>query len=180
MSWERQPLEDHEATALLEAAPQLSQSHHLVVATLLHTGMRADELAHMHSSWVNWAQAELSIKVQPTDSWSPKSEAGHRIIPIRNPDVRRLLSEHFSDEESMGISRTTIWRRVDDTAEHADISTRCSPHVLRHTYGTQLAARGASAQYIKQTMGHVHLATSQQYIQFSGRRLHEEADRLYQ
>jgi len=179
MGWKREPLEDYEAEQLLEAAADLSPSHHLVVLALLRTGMRADELAHLQSHWVTFDRAEASITIRATQDWSPKSEAGLRMIPLRDPNLIRMLRQHFSQHEELGISRTTIWRRVKAAANHAGLEKRTSPHVLRHTYGTDLAARGASAQFIKQTMGHSDLATSQQYITFSGRRLHQEADQLF-
>ena len=77
------------------------------------------------------------------------------------------------------MSRTTIWRRVTEIAEQTSISKKITPHVLRHTYGTSIAARGATAQYIKQTMGHENLQTSQQYIRYSGQRVQQEADRVW-
>jgi len=51
----------------------------------------------------------------------------------------------------MDISRTTVWRRVTEVASQTSIEKKVTPHVLRHTYGTQIAANGASAQFIKQT-----------------------------
>jgi len=180
MSWERQPLEEHEAESLVTAATDLGESHELVVQTLRHTGMRAAEFGHMQHSWINWVSDERGIEVQATDDWQPKSEAGQRLIPLRDPDVIRVLRQYFSNNEEIGLSRTTIWRRVTSAADHAGLEKMCSPHVLRHTFGTKLAADGATAQYIKQAMGHRHLETSEQYIQFSARRMHEEADRLYQ
>ena len=180
MSWERQPLEEHEAQSLVAAATDLGQSHELVVQTLLQTGLRAAEFGHMEHSWINWVSDERGIEVQATDDWQPKSEAGQRLIPLRDPDVIRVLRQYFSNNQEIGLSRTTIWRRVTSAADHAELETMCSPHVLRHTFGTRLAAKGATAQYIKQAMGHRHLETSEQYIQFSSRRMHDEADRLYQ
>jgi integrase/recombinase XerD len=176
MSWERKPLEEHEAESLVTAATDLGESHELVIQTLIHTGMRAAEFGHMEHSWGNWMADERGIEVQATDDWQPKSAAGQRLIPLRNPDVIRLLRQYFSENQEIGLSRTTIWRRVRSAADHAGLDKMCSPHVLRHTFGTRLAARGATAQFIKQVMGHRHLETSQQYIEFSGRRLHKEAD----
>jgi len=176
-SWKREPLEDFEVDALIEQASSMSDEHELIIRTLLHTGMRADELAHMQSNWVNWRKGE--IRVQPAGDWTPKSQAGHRVIPLRDPDVKRLLNQLFSEQAAIEMSRTTIWRRVTDVAEETNIAKKISPHVLRHTYGTTIAAEGASAQFIKQTMGHQHLATSQQYIEYSGRRIHQEADAIW-
>jgi len=175
--WKREPLEDYEVDELIAQAASLSDEHELIVRTLLHTGMRAAELAHMHSDWVNWRRGE--IRVQPVNDWTPKSDAGHRVIPLRDPDVKRLLNQRFSKQSDLGMSRTTIWRRVTDVAEETTIVKQISPHVLRHTYGTMIASEGASAQFIKQTMGHTNLATSQQYIEYSGRRIHQEADAIW-
>jgi integrase/recombinase XerD len=175
--WKREPLEDYEVDELIDQAASLSDEHELIVRTLLHTGMRAAELAHMHSDWVHWRRGE--IRVQPVNDWTPKSDAGHRVIPLRDPDVKRLLNQRFSEQPDLGLSRTTIWRRVTDVAEETTIAKQISPHVLRHTYGTMIASEGASAQFIKQTMGHTNLATSQQYIEYSGRRIHQEADAIW-
>jgi len=174
--WKREPLEDYEVDELIQAAG-MSDEHELTIRTLLHTGMRAAEFAHMNSDWVNWRRGE--IRVQPAGDWTPKSDAGHRVIPLRDPDVERLLNSRFSKQQEIGMSRTTIWRRVNDVAEQTTIAKKISPHVLRHTYGTMIASEGASAQFIKQTMGHTNLATSQQYIEYSGRRIHQEADSIW-
>jgi len=175
--WKREPLEDYEVDELIDQAASLSDEHELIIRTLLHTGMRAAELAHIHSDWVHWRRGE--IRVQPVNDWTPKSDAGHRVIPLRDPDVKRLLNQRFSEQPELGMSRTTIWRRVTDVAEKTTIAKQISPHVLRHTYGTMIASEGASAQFIKQTMGHTNLATSQQYIEYSGRRIHQEADAIW-
>jgi len=179
--WTREPLEDFEAQILRKQATSMSDEHELIIKTLLHTGMRADEFAHLRSSWLGQQQEEIRIQVVDTDNeqWSPKSEAGVRVVPLRDPDVIRLLNKHFKRQRTIDISRTTIWRRVTEVAEQTSIDKKVSPHVLRHTYGTRIAANGASAQFIKQTMGHTDLSTSQQYIEYSGRRIHREADEIW-
>lgn len=178
MSWEREPLEDYEAEELVEVATDLGAEYELVIRTLLHSGLRANELAHLKSDWINFQKNEIRVPAQEGD-WSPKSEAGARVIPLRDPHTKRVLRNWFSIHDEIGMSRTTIWRRVNEAAEQSSISKKVTPHVLRHTYGTTIASRGATAQYIKQTMGHENLQTSQQYIRYSGQRVQEEADRVW-
>jgi Site-specific recombinase XerD len=176
-TWKREPLEDYEVDELIDQAASMSGDHELVIRVLLHTGMRAAEFEHMQSDWVNWRKEE--IRIQPTGDWTPKSEAGNRVIPLRDPDVKRLLNDHFSRHDSIDLSRTTIWRRTTEVADETSITKKVTPHVLRHTYGTMIASEGASAQFLKQTMGHTNLSTSQQYIEYSGRRIHQEADQIW-
>ncbi len=179
--WTREPLEDFEAKTLRDQATSMGDEHELIIKTLLHTGMRADEFAHLRSGWLGQQQEEIRIQAVDTDGeqWSPKSEAGARVVPLRDPDVIRLLNKHFQKQRTIDISRTTVWRRVTEVASQTSIDKKVTPHVLRHTYGTQIAANGASAQFIKQTMGHADLSTSQQYIEYSGRRIHREADQIW-
>jgi len=79
--WKREPLEDYEVDELIEQAASLSDDHELIVRTLLHTGMRAAELAHMQSDWANWRRGE--IRVQPAGDWTPKSQG---ISPVHQAD----------------------------------------------------------------------------------------------
>lgn len=178
MSWTREPLEDYESDELVESAVELGTEYELVIRTLLHTGLRANEFAHMRSEWINFQKDEVRVPPEEGD-WTPKSKASSRMIPLRDPHTKRVLRNWFSVHDEIGLSRTTIWRRVNEAANRTSIKKKVTPHVLRHTYGTSIAARGATAQYIKQTMGHESLKTSQQYIRYSGQRVQQEADRVW-
>jgi Phage integrase family. len=74
--WTREPLEDFEAKTLRDQATSMSDEHELIIKTLLHTGMRADEFAHLRSGWLGQQQEEIRIQAVDTDTeqWSPKSE----------------------------------------------------------------------------------------------------------
>ena len=39
-----------------------------------------------------------------------------------------------------------------------------SPHAIRHSYATQLAAQGVNVAAISRALGHKHLETTQKYI----------------
>lgn len=131
--WKGKLLEDYEVDELTEQAALMSDEHELIIQTLLRTGMRADELAHIQSDWANWRRGEA--RVQPAGDWTPKSDAGHHVILLRDPEVKRLLNQRFGKQSEIGVSQTTIWRRVTDVADETTIPKNISPHVLRHTYG---------------------------------------------
>lgn len=176
--WKREPLEDYEADELIETASASSTQDELIVRTLLHTGLRANEFAHLTAGWVNFQKDEVRVPAHEGD-WTPKTEEGARVIPLRDPHTKRVLRDWFGVHDAIDMSRSTIYRHVVDVAEETTVTKKVTPHVLRHTYGTMIAARGATAQYIKQTMGHADLQTSQQYIEYSGRRIQDEADHVW-
>jgi len=69
--------------------------------------------------------------------------------------------------------------RVTRVAAATEIRKKTTPHVLRHTYGTLIAARGATPQYIRQTMGHADLSSANDYLQYAGTQLDAEAEELW-
>lgn len=78
-----------------------------------------------------------------------------------------------------GYASATATERVVRVGDETSIRKKATPHVLRHTYGTFIAASGASAQYIRQTMGHADLSSANDYIEFTGRQLADEADEIW-
>lgn len=178
MSWTREPLDDDELTELLDVAASRDLDHDVTVRTLAHTGLRANEFAHFRSDWMDWQNEQLRVPPEQ-DGWTPKTDDAVRTIPIRDPDTLRVIREYYKRNEAIDVSRKAIYERVVRVADETDIRKRVTPHVLRHTYGTLIAANGATPQYIRQTMGHADLSSANDYIQFSGTQLAEEADEVW-
>ena len=61
------------------------------------------------------------------------------------------------------LSRVTVQRIVAQELSAAGIQGRKSPHVLRHTFATQLLAKGAGMREIQELMGHASLTSTQHY-----------------
>ncbi|WP_135662748.1 tyrosine-type recombinase/integrase [Halorhabdus rudnickae] len=178
MSWKREPLDDDELDRLLEAASGMDLDHEFTVRTLAHTGLRADEFAHLRSEWIDWQHEHLRVPAE-ADGWTPKTDDAARTVPIRDPDTLRVMREFFKRNEAVGVTRKAIYERVVRVAEQTDLRKRVTPHVLRHTYGTLIARNGATAQFIRQTMGHADLSSANDYIECIGRQLADEADDVW-
>lgn len=190
--WERQPLEKEELHELLTVAIDHDPVHSFTTQVLAYTGMRASELSHLQEDWIDYQEELIRVPASSIclrsccdNEWTPKTEAGARTIPVRedlielNTDVWGSIRDVFKWRSNIRTSRQTIGNRIDRIESETDIKKPVTPHVLRHTYGTLLAERGASVEYIKQTMGHARLSSADTYIQYSGRRLSDEADRLF-
>jgi len=110
--------------------------------------------------------------------WTPKSAAGARRVPVRNVKALKRLRDWFGLHDAVGVTRQTIHSDVSAIAEEAALRRKVYPHHLRHTFGTKLASNGANASFIQSVMGHERVTTSEQYIDLSGERLHQQADEV--
>ncbi|MFC6793921.1 tyrosine-type recombinase/integrase [Halobaculum halobium] len=61
MAWTREPLTESELDKLLAAADERNLDHQVAIYTLAHTGMRADELAHLRDGWIDWQSERLRV-----------------------------------------------------------------------------------------------------------------------
>jgi integrase len=193
-------LTDREFELLIEACaglpdPKALQARFIcLVAGRL--GLRAGEITHFQTSWLDWDRNILRIpKHEPCscgycqrqasqeashhdgltpeealdDRWHPKTVASARAIPFDLSLRVELCLERFADRyEEFPGSRSTINRRVTRAAEQADIAGRVYPHCLRATAASYHAYQGVAPVPLQALMGWSDLATAQKYIRISG------------
>ena len=66
---------------------------------------------------------------------------------------------------------------VKETAEQAQITTRVSPHLLRHSVATTLVGRGMPIEPMHKLLGHSTRETTQLYAESSTEMMRERAQR---
>jgi integrase/recombinase XerC len=77
------------------------------------------------------------------------------------------------------LSRTTVQRIVMQQMSSAGIQGRKSPHVLRHTFATDLLREGANIREIQELMGHSSLRSTQHYTHTTIRQLQGAYDKAH-
>ncbi len=77
------------------------------------------------------------------------------------------------------LSRTTVQRIVMQQMSAAGVQGRKSPHVLRHTFATDLLREGANMREIQELMGHSSLRSTQHYTHTSIRQLQGVYDKAH-
>jgi integrase len=193
-------LTDREFERLLEAcaalpAPQDFQARFICLLAG-RLGLRAGELAHLQTSWLDWdrhllripqhepcecgycrrqaAQEvthhdSLTVEQARQDRWHPKTASSARAIPFDLSLRVQLCIERFADRYTeFPRGRSTVNRRVDAAAEQADIAGRVYPHCLRATAASYHAYQGVAPVPLQALMGWSDLATAQKYIRISG------------
>ena len=140
---------------------------YLIVEMFYGTGMRLAELIGLLDADVDLAA--MTVKVLGKRN-------KERIIPIASdliPEIARYrelrsalgLSNpcFFVTRKDTCMSRSTVYRIVKSCLHLYTNLSKCSPHVLRHTFATHLLDRGADLNAVKTLLGHSSLASTQVY-----------------
>lgn len=142
----------------------------LIIMLFYTTGIRLSELIGINTD--DFSSDYTSLKVRGKGN-------KERIVPITDSLRENIL--HYRDEVSRQricnsdekalflthqgkrISRTAVYRIVNDTLRQNGIAGKCSPHTLRHTFATHLLNGGADIRDIQMLLGHSSLASTQCY-----------------
>lgn len=79
----------------------------------------------------------------------------------------------FLTHKGKRISRSVVYRTVQEELTRAGVQGKKSPHVLRHTFATHLLNGGADMREIQELLGHASLQATQVYTHNSIAQLRE-------
>jgi len=71
--------------------------------------------------------------------------------------------EVFLAKSGKPLDRVNAWRRVKAAAARAGLSTKLSPHTLRHSFATHLIEGGADLRSVQEMLGHASIRTTEVY-----------------
>lgn len=115
--------------------------------------------------------------------WHPKTGNAVRTIPLKDTETREILRNYLDVHEDIGVGPSQISRRVKSLAERIEdddslgsINKKVTPHALRKTFATELASKDFTMAAITSVMGWESEKTAKEYIEFTGRRVHDEFD----
>lgn len=146
----------------------------VIIGCLAYMGIRASELAHLKPKWIREEAIHIPAR-QDCDCfecrarkgyWTPKSKAGARTLAIPG-FLKPILSEFVRHHPNgIGLSRRSIWYRVQRLLEKADLGPgHC--HSLRATAATLLASKGFSAVELCQYMGWSRISVGESYVRLA-------------
>ncbi len=165
--------------------PHLSGIWFEIVYVALKTGLRRGELQGLRWQDINFDNKSLTVR----HSWcsvkhallSPKGNKT-RTIPLSD-DVVTLLSKRRETEglvfkvHDTAFQPVTLGKHMALACERAGLR-KVTPHVLRHSYASQLAMKGVPIVVIQQLLGHTDIKITMRYAHLSQARLNDVVEHL--
>ncbi|MGC8803795.1 MAG: tyrosine-type recombinase/integrase [Bacteroidales bacterium] len=149
----------------------------LIIYTFYYTGIRLSELIQLKVDDVDLSHNTLKVMGK---------RSKERIIPLTPIFVEELKQylhirqEHvpsspflFTTSKGKALYPRLVQRVVKHFLTLVTPVSKKSPHVLRHTFATQLLNRGASLNAIKELLGHANLSATQVYTHNTIEKLHK-------
>ncbi len=171
----------------LFAAPRTNSSSgkrdRAILETLFSTGLRVSELVNLNRSQIRPksgpGELELSIigKGNRIRTIYFSERALYWIIQylnIRHDDEDALFVSLDTRENKFGrITPRTVQRLVKRYATNAGIPIFTTPHIMRHSFATDLLAQGVDLRTIQEFLGHKNITATQIYAHVTSKKLRE-------
>lgn len=151
----------------------------LILEILYATGIRVSELVNIKLMDVDISQKE--IRILGKGSKERIVLYGNRCATLLEnylQNVRHLLiNEHYSSDYLLlsktgrPINTREIRYIIDNVVKQTGLKIHISPHVLRHTFATDLLNNGADLRTVQQLLGHESLSTTTIYTHITNERL---------
>ncbi len=149
-----------------------------ILELLFATGFRVSELINIKLQDIN--QIEKSIKTLGKGKKERIVYYGEYAEEMLNRylnEARPLLLNGKTSEyllvgkNSIKLTRNRINEILDTEIRQAGLKHHISPHVLRHTFATQLLNNGADIRSVQELLGHENLSTTQIYTHITSEQL---------
>ncbi len=161
-----------------------------ILETFFSTGLRVSELCSLDRD-EDLSSNELSIR----------GKGGKiRVVffsPFAKDAIQKYLKERKDIDDAMFIdlsftaisrqkegkdirlSPRSVERIIKKYAEFVGISKKCTPHVLRHSFATDLLRNGADLRTVQMMLGHASISTTQIYTNVTNKFLKDQFQKYH-
>lgn len=143
-----------------------------VLEVLYSTGCRVGELVILKKSDINWITKEVHLfgkgRKHRTSFLNAKAEVALKeYLESRKDDNEWLFVSDRRPYNQMHVCGMQKIIREIAARANSNVAKNVTPHTMRHTCATVLAANGADVTSIQKLLGHTNLNTTMTYIHTS-------------
>lgn len=169
---------DRDQLERLLAQPDISTDRGLrdkaLMEMLFSTGLRVSELCKLGRDDINLERREFGIigkgQKQRIVFISDRSALWlGKYLTVRSDTYKPLFirykggSDPTSGNEDMRLTPRSVQRAIEKYVRAAKLPVKATPHVLRHSFATDLLMNGADLRSVQELLGHKNVATTQIY-----------------
>lgn len=151
----------------------------LIIELLYSTGVRVSELSNMKIKDINFNEQKIYILGKGNKE---------RIVLFGNECLRLLklylsqsrpyLLDDYSDyllvnKNGHRLTENSIRIIINNILKKSGLKIKLTPHVLRHTFATDLLNNGSDLRTVQELLGHENLKTTEVYTHITNERLKE-------
>ena len=151
----------------------------LIIRMLYATGLRVSELVNIKLNEINILDRTIRVLGKGSkerivvfgnntkEALNDYIDNGRYKVDIHNSDYL------FLNKDGNRLSDRYVRKIIDDIIFKASIETHVSPHMLRHTFATEMLNNGADLVSVKELLGHESLNTTSIYTHVSDDKIRE-------
>ncbi|OGO17382.1 MAG: hypothetical protein A2Z02_00860 [Chloroflexi bacterium RBG_16_48_7] len=161
-----------------------------ILETLFSTGMRVSEMARLNRDHVDLKNKEFGIRGKGNkvrvvflsdsaanwiDQYIKSREDTFKPLFIRFGKNGKVDAKSATDKkgENLRLSVRSIQKLVDRYAKKCGLAIKVTPHILRHSFATDLLIGGADLRSVQEMLGHASIRTTQVYTHVTNKHLKE-------
>lgn len=163
-----------------------------ILETLYSTGLRVSELVSLNRQQVDLDRREFMVRGKGRKNrivfLSERAvEAIDAYVAARDDNFEPLFLNYRKGKKSADItlgerrrlSTVMVEYLVRNYSRRAGIIKKVTPHVLRHSFATELLINGADIRSVQEMLGHASITTTQIYTHLTNKRLKEVHEKFH-
>ena len=155
-----------------------------IMEMLFSTGLRVSELCRLNRDQVNLERGEFGVvgKGQRLRVVFLSDRAKiwlEKYLARRTDSFKPLFIRYAGNQEpvvngeKMRLTPRSVQRIIDKYVRKARLPVKATPHVLRHSFATDLLMNGADLRSVQELLGHKNVSTTQIYTHVTNQQLRD-------
>ena len=179
---------DRDQLERLLAQPDVSTERGLrnkaIMEVLFSTGLRVSELCKLNVDQINLERKEFGVigkggRARVVFLSDRAAIWLEKYLAKRNDQSKALFIRYAGNQlaiinaEKMRLTPRSVQRILEKYVRKARLPVKATPHVLRHSFATDLLMNGADLRSVQELLGHKNVSTTQIYTHVTNRQLHD-------
>jgi len=167
--------EDEDYRRLVDAAERIDVRVRVMVLLGCDAGLRRGEIVSLRQHDVDARRRQLHVRLATWRGIEDSPKGGRdRIVPMTEALASALAANRhlrgprvLHRDDGAAVDENVLQKWMEQTSRRAGLAVTRSLHILRHTFCSRLAMRGAPAKAIQELAGHQSLSTTLRYMHLS-------------